>query len=91
MNVVIEPTTDKKQALVKVTGINHEIDDVNFLTDLKPHGSNHAYKYIYDDTERSLVNVDEGYRCCSYTVYVPETRAFIYQQKKSLSLQYLSI
>jgi hypothetical protein len=64
VNVVIAPTTDKKQALVKVTGINHEIDGITFLTDYKPHGSNNAFKYTYDGTERSLVSVSEGYRCC---------------------------
>ncbi|PCC12165.1 hypothetical protein [Pseudoalteromonas sp. JB197] len=77
-NVVIIPSTDKKQALVKVTGINHEIDDIVFLTDLKPHGSNNAYKYTYDGTQRSLVSVNAGYRCCSYTLYIPDTRDGIY-------------
>jgi hypothetical protein len=85
INVVIAPTTDKKQALVKVTGINHEIDDVAFLTDYKPHGSNNAYKYTFDGTERSLVSVEEGYRCCSYTLYVPEMREGIYLSAKEES------
>jgi hypothetical protein len=82
VTVVIAPTTDKKQALIKVIGINHEIDGVAFLTDFKPHGSNNAYKYTYDGTERSLVTVEEGYRCCSYTLYVPETREGIYLSAK---------
>ena len=85
VNVVIAPTIDKKQALVKVTGINHEIDGVTFLTDFKPHGSNNAYKYTFDGTERSLVSVEEGYRCCSYTLYVPETREGIYLSAKEES------
>ncbi len=85
VNVVIAPTTDKKQALIKVTGINHEIDGITFLTDLKPHGSNNAYKYTYDGSERSLVTVSEGYRCCSYTLYIPETRDGTYLSKKEES------
>jgi hypothetical protein len=85
VNVVIAPTTDKKQALVKVTGINHEIDGITFLTDYKPHGSNNAYKYIYDGSERSLVSVSEGYRCCTYTLYIPETRDGTYLGKKEES------
>ncbi|GAB0110201.1 hypothetical protein [Pseudoalteromonas distincta] len=85
VNVVIAPTTNKKQALVKVTGINHDIDGIVFLTDLKPHGSNNAYKYTYDGTQRSLVSVDEGYRCCSYTLYIPDTRDGIYLSKKEES------
>jgi len=85
INVVIAPTTDKKQALVKITGINHEIDDITFLTDLKPHGSNNAYKYTYDGTERSLVTVNNGYNCCSYTLYIPDTRDGIYLSIKEES------
>ncbi|MGI1999356.1 hypothetical protein [Shewanella frigidimarina] len=85
VNVIIAPTTDKKQALVKVTGINHEIDDITFLTDFKPHGSNNAYKYSYDGSERSLVSVDDGYGCCSYTLYIPETREGTYLSKKEES------
>ncbi|MDO7086549.1 hypothetical protein WNY51_18535 [Pseudocolwellia sp. AS88] len=85
VNVVIAPTTDKKQALVKVTGINHEIDGITFLTDYKPHGSNNAYKYIYDGSERSLVSVSEGYRCCTYTLYIPETRDGTYLGNKEES------
>lgn len=85
VNVVIVPTTDKKQALVKVTGINHEIDDIAFLTDFKPHGSNNAYKYIYDGTERSLISVDDGYGCCSYTLYIPGSRDGIYLATKDKS------
>jgi hypothetical protein len=85
VNVVIAPTTDKKQALVKVTGINHEIDAITFLTDLKPHGNNNAYKYTYDGSERSLVSVNDGYNCCSYTLYIPETRDGIYLSKKEES------
>jgi len=84
-NVIIAPTTDKKQALVKVTGINHDIDGIVFLTDLKPHGSNSAYKYTFDGTERSLVSVDNGYRCCSYTLYIPDTRDGTYLSKKEES------
>ncbi|WP_426358168.1 hypothetical protein ACPUVO_17270 [Pseudocolwellia sp. HL-MZ19] len=85
VHVVIAPTTDKKQALVKVTGINHEIDGITFLTDYKPHGSNNAYKYTYDGSERSLVSVSEGYRCCTYTLYIPETRDGTYLAKKEES------
>ena len=85
VNVVIAPTTDKKQALVKVTGINHDIDGIVFLTDLKPHGSNKAYKYTYDGSQRSLVSVEEGYRCCSYTLYIPDTRDGTYLSKKEES------
>ena len=85
VNVVIAPTTDKKQALVKVTGINHEIDGITFLTDYKPHGSNNAYKYTYDGTERSLISISEGYRCCTYTLYIPETRDGTYLGKKEES------
>lgn len=82
VNVVIVPTTDEKQALLKVTGINHEIDGITFLTNFKPHGSNNAYKYTYDGSERSLVSVDQGYSCCSYTLYIPDTRDGIYLAKK---------
>jgi len=82
VNVVIAPTTNKKQALVKVTGVNHDIDGIVFLTDLKPHGSNKAYKYTYDGSQRSLVSVEEGYRCCSYKLYIPDTRDGTYLSKK---------
>lgn len=85
VNVVIAPTIDKKQALVKVTGINHEIDGITLLTDFKPHGSNNAYKYTYDGSERSLVTVNDSYGCCSYTLYIPETRDGTYLSKKEES------
>ncbi|KTF17093.1 hypothetical protein [Pseudoalteromonas sp. 10-33] len=81
-SVVIAPTKDQKQALVKVTGINHDIDGITFLMDLKPQGSNKAYKFTYDGTERSLISIDKGYRCCSYTLYIPDTRDGIYLAKK---------
>lgn len=81
-SVVIAPTKDQKQALVKVTGINHDIDGITFLMDLKPRGSNKAYKFTYDGTERSLISIDKGYRCCSYTLYIPDTREGIYLAKK---------
>ncbi|MBQ4834001.1 hypothetical protein J8L70_12175 [Pseudoalteromonas sp. MMG010] len=81
INAIIAPTADNKQALVKVTGINHNIDDVVFLTELKPHGSNKAYKYTYDGSQRALINVADGYRCCSYTLYIPNTRQSIYLTK----------
>jgi len=85
VNVVIAPTTDKKQALIRVTGISHEIDNITFLTDYKPHGSHNAYKYTYDGSERSLVSVVQGYyRCCSYTLYIPETRDGIYLTQKEV-------
>lgn len=82
VNVVIAPTLDKKQALVKVTGVNHKIDGVVFLTNLKPHGTNKAYKFIFDGTERSLVTINEGYRCCSYTLYIPQNSEGTYLSKK---------
>lgn len=84
-NVIIAPTADKTQALVKITGINHDIDGIVFLTNLKPHGSNKAYKYIFDGTERSLISVNEGYRCCSYTLYIPDSGDGIYLAKKEES------
>ena len=85
VNVVIAPTTDKKQALIKITGINHEIDGITFLTDFKPHGSNNAYKYTYDGTERGLVSVGDSYGCCSYTLYIPDTLDGMYLSKKEQS------
>lgn len=85
VNVVIAPTLDKKQALVKVTGVNHKIDGVVFLTNLKPHGTNKAYKFTFDGTERSLVTVNEGYRCCSYTLYIPQGSEGTFLSKKDES------
>lgn len=81
VDVVIAPTVDNKQALVRVKGINYEIDDVVFLTDLELHGSNKAYKYTFDGTRRGLVTVDDSYRCCSYTLNLPNSRDGIFLRK----------
>ncbi|MFY8327437.1 hypothetical protein [Pseudoalteromonas sp. ZZD1] len=76
--VIIVETLDKTQALIKVVGVNHPIDEVVFLTDLLPHGSIKAYKYIFDGQQRALVTREQGYACCSYALYLPDTRKAIY-------------
>ncbi|ETX11379.1 hypothetical protein MUS1_11345 [Marinomonas ushuaiensis DSM 15871] len=81
ITVVIVPTLDKKQALLKITGINHSIDDVVFLTTYKQHGNKKAYKYTFDGSERALVSVDDNYGCCSYELYIPDSRKSIYLEK----------
>ncbi|MBH0058796.1 hypothetical protein I6F65_17775 [Pseudoalteromonas sp. SWXJZ94C] len=85
INVVIATTLDKKQALVRVKGINNEIDDIVFLTNLEPHGSNKAYKYTFDGSKRSIVTVNDNYRCCSYTLNIPDSRDGVYLRKNEES------
>ncbi|WP_416638757.1 hypothetical protein [Pseudomonas sp. OHS18] len=36
ISVVIAPSSDEKQALVQISGINHPLDEVVLLTDVKP-------------------------------------------------------
>lgn len=76
--VTIIENHDKTQALVKVVGVNHPIDEIVFLTDLLPHGSIQAYKYTYDGQQRALVTREQGYRCCSFSLYLPDTNKAIY-------------
>jgi len=76
--VTIVENADKTQALVKVIGVNHPIDEVVFLTDLLPHGSIQAYKYTYDGQQRALLTREQGYSCCSYSLYLPDTSKAIY-------------
>ncbi|MBB1409833.1 hypothetical protein [Pseudoalteromonas sp. SG44-17] len=76
--VTIINTLDNSQALVKVVGVNSPIDEVVFLTALKPHGSIQAYKYTFDGEQRALVTKEQGYSCCSYTLYLPNSRQAIY-------------
>ncbi len=76
--VTIVETLDKSQALIKVVGVNHPIDEVVFLTDLLPHGSIKAYKYTFDGQQRALVTREQGYACCNYALYLPDTRNAIY-------------
>tara|TARA_R110001606_G_scaffold49068_2_gene124091 strand:+ start:7260 stop:8048 length:789 start_codon:yes stop_codon:yes gene_type:complete len=82
VNVVIAPTTDNKQALVKVTGVNHEIDGVVFLTEINKQGDDQRLKYTFDGSKRSLIYIANNYGCCSYTLYLPDTKDGIYLGKK---------
>ncbi|KPH95927.1 hypothetical protein AMS58_04430 [Pseudoalteromonas porphyrae] len=77
-HVTIIESRDKSQALIKVVGVNSPIDEVVFLTDLKPHGSIEAYKYTFDGEQRALITKGKSYSCCNYTLYLPNTRQGIY-------------
>ncbi|NVK72320.1 MAG: hypothetical protein HWE24_02475 [Oceanospirillaceae bacterium] len=82
VNVVIAPTVDNTQALVKVTGVNNEIDGVVFLAKVNKQGDDQRLKYTYDGSKRTLIYIANNYGCCSYTLYLPDGKDGIYLGKK---------
>ena len=72
VEVTVAPTTDGKQALVRITGVNHPIDKVVFLTDIQPRNRNGAnYVTELNGGSYNLLVKNDSYGSESFDVYLP--------------------
>ncbi|WP_311220628.1 MULTISPECIES: hypothetical protein [unclassified Acidovorax] len=93
LEVALAPSRDGKQALMRVSGVNHPIDAVVFLGDREQRGaSTEAYVTTLDGREHGLVQKQRSaYGGNEQTVaYLPGQRdaiALTYDEQKSKALQ----
>ena len=93
IEVVLAPSADGKQALVRVTGVNDPIDEVVFLSDLEPQGSSRElYTTRLDGRSYGLLQVQHhSYRGTDqYVVYLPGKRegvALAFSEERSKAFQ----
>ncbi|SDH22567.1 hypothetical protein SAMN05216588_103246 [Pseudomonas flavescens] len=74
-SVVVAPSNDEKQALVQVRGINHPLDEVVLLTDVKQRGEReNDYTTTLDGRDYVLVGQRQSWGGESYQVYLPTDR-----------------
>jgi hypothetical protein len=64
---------DKNLALIKVTGIDHDIDGKVFLHQIQVQGRAQAYVITVDGTERTRMRADDGYWYKQYELYLPNS------------------
>ena len=73
VNIVVAPSKDGQQALLKVSGINHDIDGVVFLSDIVSRGGDtKAYQFKRDGEQRALLLRQKGWRGEYYEAFLPE-------------------
>ncbi|MFC4259602.1 hypothetical protein ACFOZ5_11230 [Marinobacter lacisalsi] len=73
LEAVVAPTADEKQALVKLTGLDHPMNGVVMLADVEQRDNDgRAYRAEVDGKQRSLVVYAQSYWSpTDYTAYVP--------------------
>lgn len=79
INVVLAPSSDEKQALVQISGINHPLDEVVLLTDVKPRSQDESdYATTLDGSAYVLVGQRQEWGGESYQLYLPGNREPLY-------------
>ncbi|WP_447595184.1 hypothetical protein [Aquipseudomonas campi] len=77
VSVQLAPSVDGKQALIQVSGINHPVDGVVFLTDVAERGNDERdYGTTLDGRSFNLVVKRQGWSGESYQLYLPGTEGF---------------
>lgn len=73
LEAVVAPTADGNQALVKLSGLDHPLNDVVMLADVEQRDNDgRAYRAEVDGKQRSLVVYAKSYWApTDYTAYVP--------------------
>ncbi|WP_437879754.1 hypothetical protein [Pseudomonas sp. LRF_L74] len=75
ISVKVAPSTDNKQALVQISGINHELNDVVFLTEVKtPRRDELAYTTTLDGSRYNLLHKSNDWGSDYYALYLPGTK-----------------
>lgn len=77
VSLAIAPTANGKQALVQVRGINHPLDEVVFLTDVRELGNEQRdYGIRLDGRDYNLLNKRRAWSGESYQLNLPNTQGF---------------
>lgn len=87
--IPLSPETEKK-ALIKVSGIDTEVDGLVLLYDLEDQGSDEAYVMIYDGSRVARVRSNKESWTQSTTLYLPNKRDGIeigYDEKASKAVK----
>lgn len=75
VSVVVAPSSDDKQALVQIRGINHPLDEVVLLTDVKPRGQQESnYATTFDGSAYVILAQRQSWGGESYELYLPNDR-----------------
>ncbi|HSX72548.1 MAG TPA: hypothetical protein VLF16_16570 [Pseudomonas sp.] len=77
VSVKLAPSADGKQALVQVSGINHPLDEVVFLTEVNERGDDERdYATTLDGGAYNLLLKRQNWGGDSYQLYLPGTEGF---------------
>lgn len=75
VSVTVAPSSDEKQALVQINGINHPLDEVVLLTDVKARGQQeNDYTTTLDGSAYVLIGQRQSWGGESYQLYLPNDR-----------------
>ncbi len=90
VSLALAPSADGKQALVQVRGINHPLDEVVFLTDVRELGNEQRdYGIRLDGRDYNLLNKRRAWSGESYQLNLPNTQGFelSYNEQKTTALK----
>ncbi|MGP0170290.1 hypothetical protein ACSVIJ_00255 [Pseudomonas sp. NCHU5208] len=90
VSLALAPSADGKQALVQVSGINHPLDEVVFLTEVQELGNEQRdYGIRLDGRDYNLLNKRRAWGGESYQLNLPDTQGFelSYDEEKSKALK----
>ena len=90
ISLAVAPSADGKQALVQVRGINHPLDEVVFLTDIRELGNEQRdYGIRLDGRDYNLLNKRRAWSGESYQLNLPNTQGFelSYDEDKTKALK----
>lgn len=75
--VTLAPSTDGKQALLQVKGLNHPLDEVVFLTEIDDRGNEERdYSATLDGGRYNMLLKRQTWGNDSYQLYLPDTPGF---------------
>jgi hypothetical protein len=77
ISVTVAPSSDGKQALLQVSGINHPLDEVVLLTTIKERGNDElSYSTTLNGSASSLLVKRQGWGGERFQLYLPNTDGF---------------
>ncbi|MGP9823446.1 hypothetical protein ACT048_03115 [Ectopseudomonas khazarica] len=90
ISLALAPSADGTQALVQVRGINHPLNEVVFLTDIRELGNEQSdYRIRLEGRDYNLLNKRRAWGGESYLLNLPNTQGFElhYDEGKTNSLK----
>jgi hypothetical protein len=90
VSLALAPSADGRQALVQVRGINHPLDEVVFLTDIRELGNEQRdYAIRLDGRDYNLLNKRRAWSGESFLLNLPNTQGFelSYSEDKTEALK----
>ncbi|MFP6847596.1 MAG: hypothetical protein VCA57_02755 [Pseudomonas sp.] len=77
ISVTVAPSSDGKQALIQVNGINHPLDDVVLLSNINERGNDELdYTTTLNGSAYNLLLKRQGWGGENYQMYLPSTDGF---------------